>query len=30
MLFSFDKKPYIAVIGDIVDSKKIENRKEVQ
>lgn len=30
MSFSYDFKPHIAVIGDIVNSKKIKNRQEVQ
>jgi hypothetical protein len=30
MFFSFENDPYIAVIGDIRQSKKIENRSEVQ
>ncbi len=30
MFFSFKNDPYIAVIGDIRQSKKIENRSEVQ
>jgi len=30
MFFSFDTKPYIAVIGDIIESKKLEDRYESQ
>lgn len=30
MFFSFKNDPYIAVIGDIKESKRIENRSEVQ
>lgn len=30
MFFFFDSRPYIAIIGDIVDSKKISNRFEIQ
>lgn len=30
MFFQFDFDPYIAIIGDIVESKKIENRLDVQ
>ena len=30
MSFSFDTKPYIAVIGDIIESKKLEDRFEIQ
>jgi hypothetical protein len=30
MFFSFSFNPYIAIIGDIKESKKIENRNEVQ
>lgn len=30
MFFSFENDPYVAVIGDIRQSKKIENRSEVQ
>jgi hypothetical protein len=30
MFFIFDKNPYIAIIGDIIASKKISNRGEVQ
>ena len=28
--FSFDSQPFIAVIGDIVDSKKLQSRKDIQ
>lgn len=30
MFLSYDNKPYIAVIGDIIESKKLENRFESQ
>lgn len=30
MFFSYDFKPYIAVIGDIVESKKLNDRYEIQ
>jgi hypothetical protein len=30
MFFSFNNRPYIAVIGDIIESKKIGNRSEAQ
>lgn len=30
MVFSFLFKPYIAVIGDIKDSKNLKNRMETQ
>lgn len=30
MFFSYDFKPYIAIIGDIVESKKLSDRYEIQ
>ncbi|MGB4438300.1 MAG: SatD family protein, partial [Sedimentibacter sp.] len=30
MFFYFFSDPYIAIIGDIVNSKKIDNRNDVQ
>jgi len=30
MLFSINDKPYVAIIGDIIGSRNIENRNEVQ
>lgn len=30
MFFFFDNNPYIAIIGDIKESKKIDNRNEIQ
>lgn len=30
MVFCFESRPYVAVIGDMVESKKIDNRFEIQ